>query len=156
EQAKGRPVDRRTDIFAFGCVLYEMLAGRPAFEGEDVAEILAQVLTRDPDWTRLPSSVPLRIRELLRFCLRGEGKKRRSDAADLRIDIEEAMTGPEPAGFAVETARQPRLAWGLAATALLASAVLAAVHFRQKALEAPEMRLEITTPSTGLPSDFAL
>ena len=58
EQAKGRTVDRRTDIFAFGCVLYEMLTGKPAFDGEDLAEILSRVLQREPDWTLLPASVP--------------------------------------------------------------------------------------------------
>jgi serine/threonine protein kinase/Tol biopolymer transport system component len=156
EQAKGRPVDRRTDIFAFGCVLYEMLAGRPVFEGEEVAEILAQVLTRDPDWTRLPTHVPLRIRELLRFCLQKDVKKRRSDAADLRIDIEEAMTEPEAVASAVAPGRQLRLAWGVAAVASFLLAVLAAVHFREKAPESPEMRLEISTPSTSAPLEFAL
>src|SRR5437016_14116034 len=65
EQAKGRPVDRRTDIFAFGCVLYEMLTGRPAFDGEDVPDILGRVLTTEPDWTRLPSAIPPAIHRLL-------------------------------------------------------------------------------------------
>src|SRR5262249_28309172 len=66
EQAKGRPVDKRTDVFAFGCVLYEMLTARQAFEGEDVQDILSRVLQRDPDWSRLPSPLPLRVEELLR------------------------------------------------------------------------------------------
>src|SRR5262249_47876967 len=61
EQAKGRAVDRRTDIFAFGCVLYEMLTGRPAFDGDDVAEILARVLEREPDWTRLPTKASVHV-----------------------------------------------------------------------------------------------
>jgi serine/threonine protein kinase len=69
EQAKGRAVDRRTDIFSFGCVLYEMLTGRVAFDGEDVADILSRVLQREPDWALLPDTVPPRIRELLRLCL---------------------------------------------------------------------------------------
>ena len=77
EQAKGRPVDRRTDIFAFGAVLYEMLTGRPAFDGEDVQDILGAVLKSEPDWTRLPSDVPPRIRKLLRLCLQKDVKKRR-------------------------------------------------------------------------------
>src|SRR5262249_49764566 len=65
EQAQGRKVDRRTDIFAFGCVLFEMLTGRPAFEGDDVPDILSRILHREPDWTLLPPNVPPRIRELL-------------------------------------------------------------------------------------------
>src|SRR5262245_27829940 len=88
EQARGKAVDKRTDIFAFGCVLYEMLTGRSAFDGEDVADILSRVLQRDPDWTLLPANVPPRIRELLRLSLQKDIKKRRSDAADVRIDIE--------------------------------------------------------------------
>src|SRR5438034_6413469 len=67
EQAKGRPVDRRTDIFAFGCVLYEMLTGRAAFDGEDVTDILSRILQREPDWTLLPAGVPARIREILQL-----------------------------------------------------------------------------------------
>src|SRR5215510_3606389 len=86
EQVKGRHVDRRTDIFAFGCVLYEMLSGRAAFEGEDTAEILSRELQREPDWTSLPANVPPRIRELLRLCLQKDIRQRRSDAADVRID----------------------------------------------------------------------
>ncbi|HET9359597.1 MAG TPA: serine/threonine-protein kinase, partial [Vicinamibacterales bacterium] len=77
EQAKGRSVDRRADLFAFGCVLYEMLAGRPAFEGESAADILSCVLQREPDWTRLPSSVPPAVRQLLRLCLEKDPRKRR-------------------------------------------------------------------------------
>src|SRR5262249_41198275 len=69
EQAKGREVDKRTDIFAFGAVLYEMLTGRPAFDGDDVGEILARVIEREPDWNRLPPKVSTRIHELLRRCL---------------------------------------------------------------------------------------
>ena len=69
EQAKGRPVDRRADIFAFGCVLYEMLAGHRAFDGENVPDVLSRVLQRDPDWSRLPSNLPPSIRQLLRLCL---------------------------------------------------------------------------------------
>src|SRR6267378_4953700 len=66
EQAKGKAVDRRTDIFAFGCLLYEMLTGRAAFEGEDTTEILARVLEREPDWNLLPAGVPQSVRNLLR------------------------------------------------------------------------------------------
>src|SRR5438093_3997643 len=68
EQAKGRTVDKRTDIFAFGAVLFEMLAGRPALDGQDVSEILARIVMAEPDWSRLPGSVSPRIRELLRRC----------------------------------------------------------------------------------------
>src|SRR5262249_25226020 len=91
EQAKGRPVDGRTDVFAFGAVLYEMLTGRPAFEGEDVADILSRVLQREPDWTLIPPNVPPRIRELLRLCLEKTAKNRRQSIGDVRIDIVQGL-----------------------------------------------------------------
>ncbi len=157
EQAKGRTVEKRTDIFAFGCVLYEMLTGRPAFEGEDIPEILSRVLQREPDWALLPANVPPRIQELLRLCLKKDIRKRRSDAADVRIDIEEALTEPLVAMPAVASARNPWLAWIVAATAMLAFASLGVLYFRQKPmLEPPEMRVEINTPSTAAPLEFAL
>src|SRR5262245_17371624 len=79
EQAKGRPVDRRTDVFAFGCVLYEMLTAHQAFEGEDVQDILSRVLQREPDWSKLPSRLPPRVEELLRRCLEKDLKNRCRD-----------------------------------------------------------------------------
>ncbi|MEO8055448.1 MAG: serine/threonine-protein kinase, partial [Acidobacteriota bacterium] len=70
EQARGKPVDKRTDVWAFGCVLFEMLAGKRAFEGETVTDVLAAVLMKEPDWAALPERTPTKIRELLRRCLR--------------------------------------------------------------------------------------
>jgi serine/threonine-protein kinase len=95
EQAKGRMVDKRTDIFAFGCVLYEMLTGKRVFDGEDVSEIIAHVLAIDPDWTQLPANVPHSIQKLLRFCLEKNPRNRRDSAADVRIDIEQVAREPE-------------------------------------------------------------
>ncbi len=96
EQAKGREVDRRTDIFAFGAVLFEMLTGHQAFGGEDVADILGAVLKTEPDWTLLPANVPPSIQKLLRLCLQKDARKRRQTATDVRIDMEQALA--EPAG----------------------------------------------------------
>jgi serine/threonine protein kinase len=96
EQAKGRTVDRRTDIFAFGCGLYEMLTGKPAFDGEDLAEILSRVLQREPDWTLLPRNVPPSVQQLLRQCVERNVKNRRRDAGDVRIDIERVLAGVGP------------------------------------------------------------
>jgi serine/threonine protein kinase len=79
EQAKGRPVDRRTDIFAFGCVLYEMLTGRRAFEGEDMSDTLAAVLRAEPDWNAFSKEVPSAIRTLLKSCLEKDRRKRLRD-----------------------------------------------------------------------------
>ena len=69
EQARGQAVDRSTDIWAFGCVLYEMLSGRAAFVGETTTDVLAQVIEHEPDWTALPASTPVTIRRMLRRCL---------------------------------------------------------------------------------------
>jgi serine/threonine protein kinase len=108
EQAKGREADRRADIFAFGAVLYEMLTGRAAFEGEDVQEILARVIEREPDWTLLPPDVPPSIHKLLRVCLQKDRKKRRQTATDVRIDIDQALAEPKPSVAASGVAEHPR------------------------------------------------
>jgi serine/threonine protein kinase len=89
EQAKGHVVDRRADIFAFGCVLFEMLSGRRAFEGGDVAEILSRVLQREPDWTLLPARVPPHVRALLRRCLQKDARKRLPHIGVARLDLDE-------------------------------------------------------------------
>jgi Tol biopolymer transport system component len=94
EQARGKSVDKRTDIWAFGCVLYELLTGRQAFHGETTTEILAAVLRGEPDWQALPDTTPLSIRALLRRCLQKEMNKRARDAGDARIEIEEALAAP--------------------------------------------------------------
>ncbi len=89
EQTKGKTVDRRTDIWAFGCVLFEMLAGRKAFEGETVSETLAAILRGEPDWTRLPKTTPAEIRTLLERCLRKDLRSRLQSMGDARIALEE-------------------------------------------------------------------
>jgi Tol biopolymer transport system component len=93
EQAKGKPVDRRADIWAFGCVLYEMLTGKHAFAGESVAETLSAVLRNDPDWSLLPNGALPPIRGLIRRCLTKDPKQRLRDIGDARITIEEAILG---------------------------------------------------------------
>src|SRR5437870_1245137 len=94
EQARGKAVDKRTDIWAFGCVLYELLTGKQAFEGETVTEILASVLRGEPDWQALPSATPAQIRSLLRRCLQKDKNLRMQAAGDARIEIQEALTAP--------------------------------------------------------------
>src|SRR5260221_12241255 len=95
EQARGRAVDRRTDIWAFGCVLLEMLTGRRAFDtGESVSDAIATILKEEPDWTRLPAATPARIRELLARCLRKDPARRLRDIADARLEIDDALSAP--------------------------------------------------------------
>jgi Tol biopolymer transport system component len=103
EQARGKTFDKRADIWAFGCVLYELLTGKDTFRGETVTEILAAVLKEEPDWRALPVSTPSKIRDLLGRCLQKDLRRRLHDAADARIEIEEALATPsvaEPAAAA--------------------------------------------------------
>ena len=81
EQAKGRPADKRSDIWAFGCVLFEMLTGRRPFDGEDVTDVMVAVLSKEPEWTALPARVPGSIRALIRRCLEKDRRKRVADIA---------------------------------------------------------------------------
>jgi len=117
EQARGKPVDKRTDIWAFGCVLYEMLTGRIAFVGETTSDTIAKILEREPDWQNLPASTPARIQDLLRRCLHKDQQRRLHDIADARIEIEEARTG----------LTRPRRVVGLPIVAAAVALVLAIV-----------------------------
>lgn len=95
EQARGKPVDRRTDIWSFGCVLYECLTGRQCFAGETLSDTIAMILQKDPDWNALPSRTPLRVRHLLTRCLERDAKKRLRDAGEARIALESSIAGLE-------------------------------------------------------------
>ncbi len=125
EQARGQRVDKRSDIWAFGCVLYEMLTGRSAFPGATVTDTLAAILEREPDWTTLPAATPASVRKLLRRCLEKETTRRLHDIADARLDLEEELT--EPAGAAAVGAPTPvrrtheRLLWVVALVVAVAA-----------------------------------
>ena len=93
EQAKGKPVDRRADIWAFGCVFYEMIAGRRAFDGEDVTDTIAAVVTKEPDWSRLPAGTPPVVERLLRRCLEKQAGKRLPHIGVARIDLDDPRAG---------------------------------------------------------------
>jgi serine/threonine protein kinase len=98
EQARGKTVDRRCDIWSFGAVLFEMLSGRQAFPGEDVSHTLAAVIMKEPDWIALPGTTPASIQRLVRRCLHKDPKQRLRDIGDARIAIEEALTGSPEVG----------------------------------------------------------
>ena len=94
EQARGAALDKRTDIWAFGVVLFEMLTGRPCFPGDSVTDVLAAVVKSDPDWAALPADTPRRVRDLLNRCLAKDRRQRLHDIADARLEIEAARTSP--------------------------------------------------------------
>jgi eukaryotic-like serine/threonine-protein kinase len=107
EQARGRVVDKRADIWAFGCVLYEMLTGRLAFPGETLSDVIVGIIAREPDWDALPAATPRDLRRLLTRLLQKDPKQRVRDIADTRTDLEDA----QPAGADDASARRPTSRW---------------------------------------------
>src|SRR5215470_4013943 len=93
EQARGRAVDRRSDVWSFGCVLYEAIVGRAAFVGDTISDLIAKILERDPDWTAIPAGAPPRVRDVLRRCLRKEAEARPRDIRDVRLELEDLLAG---------------------------------------------------------------
>jgi Tol biopolymer transport system component len=154
EQAKGKPVDRRADIWAFGCVLYELLTGEQAFQGEGITDILAAVVRAEPDWNRLPSGTPRKIRDLLGRCLQKDKTLRMQAAGDLRIEIHEALTTPVPAEPVAAKRKSPlnhiHTAWSVAAIAIVIAALGwgAYAHLRHAPEEARPVRFSIVPPET--------
>jgi Tol biopolymer transport system component len=132
EQAKGKPADKRSDIWAFGCVLYEMLTGTRAFGGNDVTDTLAFIITKEPDWRTLPASTPAQIRRLRHRGLEKDRKRRLADAADARLEIDDALTAPSHdasavtgAGVAIQRVGwRHLLPWGVAGITTLTLAVV--------------------------------
>src|SRR6185436_2671210 len=114
EQARGRPVDKRSDIWAFGCVLYEMLTGRRAFGGDTTTEVIARILERDPDLTGLPPTTPAPVVRLLRRCLEKDARRRLRDIGEARFELEESKAGSNaaiashPASSPASVAARPR------------------------------------------------
>src|ERR1700693_1655429 len=153
EQARGKAVDKRTDIWAFGCVLYELLTGKQAFRGETVSDTIAALLEREPDWQVLPPSTPAKIRDLLRRCLQKDSQHRLRDIGDARIEIEEASAAPamgEPTALTKRIRARWREAqlWGVAFL-LLAAVTSIAIWNRKSSspiVSGPVSRIAITLP----------
>jgi serine/threonine protein kinase len=97
EQTRGHAVDKRTDIWAFGCVVYEMLTGRIAFAGDTVSDTIAAILQREPDWRALPAGTPAPVKRLLRRCLEKDPRERLHDIGDARLELKDALTAPPEA-----------------------------------------------------------
>ena len=158
EQAKAKPVDRRTDIWAFGCVLYEMLTGKPAFDGETVTDVLAAVVRAEPDWSRLPAGTPSHLRVLLRRCLQKDPKQRLRDIGDARISLEEVLSGsPESfseAGISFPWLRRA-LPWALGGLLAGALIVFVASKFLLPAPQTP-MHFSTVTNFAGVQAQPAI
>jgi Tol biopolymer transport system component/tRNA A-37 threonylcarbamoyl transferase component Bud32 len=147
EQARGKPLDKRSDIFSFGGVLYECLTGSQAFRGDTVTDTLASILRSEPDWSALPAATPARIRNLLRRCLEKDPRRRLHDVADARLEIEDALAEPsEPASPAApRPAPRRNLLWALGG-ALAGAAIVAAPWFLRRPAPravAPSVRAEL-------------
>lgn len=163
EQARGKPMDKRTDIWAFGCLVYEMLTGRSAFAGETISDTIAAILHRDPEWIALPDNTPPSIRRLLQRCLQKDPKLRLHDIADARIEIDDisrlqaappdaALSTDARSAAARRTFASPKTAWVLATVAtvlfVLSAAAAAVMWSRSIAAPTPALtRLMITMPS---------
>jgi Tol biopolymer transport system component len=143
EQARGEPVDKRADIWAFGCVLFELLSGRPVFKEKSISDTLASVLKVDPDWNVLPDDVPGTIHRLLRRCLAKSPRQRLHDIADARIEIEGTLADPQAETTSIASPGRARArAWPvLAAVLLLAGAAIGFGIGRGLAPEATEQRV---------------
>jgi serine/threonine-protein kinase len=127
EQAKGKPVDRRSDIWAFGVVLHQMLTGRKLFHGDSISETLAAVIMGEPDLDALPPNTPLRVRRLLERCLRKDPQSRLRDIGDARLVLEEALAGHEWKSPQIAETPQRRRSMGLMIGLVLAALVVGAV-----------------------------
>ncbi|HET7293129.1 MAG TPA: protein kinase [Vicinamibacteria bacterium] len=110
EQARGEAIDKRTDVWAFGVILFEMLTGRPLFDGPTPSDVLAAVLRGEVDWSWLPDETPVPVRRLLRRCLSRDPRQRLRDMADARLEVDEALRGPDVAD-GVEPARRSVAGW---------------------------------------------
>ncbi|MGD0840712.1 MAG: protein kinase [Candidatus Acidiferrales bacterium] len=171
EQAKGRSADRRSDIWAFGCVLYEMLSGKQPFSGETVSDTLAEVLKVDPDWSALPADTPASIQKLLRRCLLKDPKQRLQAIGEARIAIEQTLNpsaqasasgfdvaAPVSVAAAAPAATQPpwrrALPWAAAALLFTTTALFAILYWREASVPARSVRSNILAPDQAT-FDFA-
>jgi Tol biopolymer transport system component/tRNA A-37 threonylcarbamoyl transferase component Bud32 len=147
EQAKGKTVDRRADVWAFGAVLYEMLTGKQAFQGEDVTEILVAVMSKEPAWDALPGKTPSAIRNLLHRCLDRNLRRRLPHIADARMTIEDVLSGTAPAEAMSAASRKnrERLPWAVTAAVVIVAAVTSFGWWRATRPAAPNplVRLEV-------------
>ena len=158
EQARGKAIDKRADVWAFGVVLFEMLSGTRAFEGSEVSDTLACVLLKEADWNALPADTPVPIRRLLRRCLQKDRKQRLADIADARIELDEALSPPAAESSATMVLAPPRNRWrAVGLVAALGAAVVvggaAALRFLTPPPPKPAVTRFAISPPEGV--DFS-
>ena len=156
EQAKGQEANRTSDVWAFGCVLYEMLTGRAPFEGDTMSELFAGILKAEPDWSRLPAETPEHIRRLLRRCLQKDRRIRLRHLGDALIEIEEPQPQIAAAVPPVVPRRRERLAWTIALVVVAILSAAVGVREFRGVPPAAEMRFEIVTPPTADSASIAI
>jgi Tol biopolymer transport system component len=158
EQSRGLTVDRKTDIWAWACVLFEMLSARQAFAGSDTTDVTAAILRAEPDWSLLPAATPPGVRRVLRRCLEKDPRRRFADIRDARLALDDAVEDSRAATVPARVrAGRERVVWIAALAACLVGA--AALWWHEKTNggnAAHELRAEITTPPTTDPVSFAL
>ena len=151
EQARGKVVDKRADIWSFGCVLFEMLTGQRAFPGDDITDTIASVVKTEPDWHRLPTELPVRVRRVLRVCLDKDPRKRGGDISAIRLALDGVFEPDAPTEAPGRPAgsghrRSTVLPWSIAAGALIAAAAMAGLWLRPS--PPPEViRYQIQAPA---------
>ncbi len=160
EQTRGMPVDTRADIWAFGCVLYEMLTGRRPFSGATVSDTIVSILEREPDWTALPADTPTLVRRLVARCLEKNPKRRLRDIGDARDGLSDDLMLPEPvtaaSGATTRPAARAWLPWAVAAAAIGAVAWAGARATAPREATTPEFELSRLTFDSGVSTDPAL
>jgi eukaryotic-like serine/threonine-protein kinase len=147
EQARGKSVDKRTDIWAFGCVLYELLTGKQVFTGEDITEILAAVVMKEPAFDALPANISPSIRVLLQRCLRKDRRQRTPDAATIRIEIEDALAAPNDSGATQATpVSMTKVLWTVAAALALVAVASLVFALRNRPADVQKTSARLTIP----------
>jgi eukaryotic-like serine/threonine-protein kinase len=162
EQARGKPVDTRTDIWAFGCVLYEMLTGRAAFPGESASDALAAILDREPDWSALDKATPPAVLHVLRRCIHKDPRRRLQHIGDARLELDDALAIPIPGterpsnrtGSHVGRAPWLTVGVGLVIAVIVLAAAFSNVWRQQPAVET--FRFVIPTPPMPSPASMAI
>ncbi len=162
EQARGQPLDKRTDVWAFGCVLFEMLTGFSVFDRDTATDTIAAVVTAEPDWTSLPNDTPSSIRRLLTRCLQKDARRRLHDIADARIELEDAIAAPAELATPSQPRNPSRLSLPVISVAVALILIILIFAMRDKvatsapAPSAPDTRVTRLTDLPGLAESPAI